>query len=65
MIDKTLLKDAMSTMLYSWGGDTPEEAIWAFNEFMEAFGMEAGIDSLEDTSSGYEAFEKELEDIDL
>ena len=60
MIDKKKLEEAMSTMMYSGGGDTPPEAIWAFNEFMEAFGMKSSIDDEENTEPGYEDFEKEL-----
>lgn len=28
---------ALSTLLHSWGSDTPPEAIWAANEFVDFF----------------------------
>ena len=32
---KKKLSECFSTLLYSWGGDTPPEAIWAANDFLE------------------------------
>ena len=28
-------KEAINTLLYSWGGDTPEEVVWGLNELMQ------------------------------
>lgn len=28
---------AFKTLLYSWGGDTPAEAIWAANQFLDIY----------------------------
>lgn len=30
-----LIEAFLSTLLYSWGGDTPSEAIWAANDFLD------------------------------
>lgn len=30
------LSECFQTLLYSWGGDTPPEAIWAANDFLNA-----------------------------
>jgi len=35
---------AISTMLSSWGGDTPPEAIWAFAEFVEWINAEYNLE---------------------
>lgn len=29
--------EAFTTLLFSWGGDTPPEAIWAGNDFLKVF----------------------------
>lgn len=39
---KTLIK-TFSTLLYSWGGDTPQEAIWAANELIDWINLEFGV----------------------
>lgn len=49
MIDKTIidykntiskkLSDCFQTLLYSWGGDTPPEAIWTANDFLKYFSL--------------------------
>ncbi len=31
------LSKCFETLLFSWGGDTPPEAIWAANEFLNHF----------------------------
>lgn len=38
---KSLLK-TFSTLIYSWGGDTPQEAIWAANELIDWINLEFG-----------------------
>jgi len=30
-------RSAMDTLLFSWGGDAPPEAVWAANELMEVY----------------------------
>jgi hypothetical protein len=39
---RELFIKALNTMLYSWGSDTPSEAIWAFNEFMDFYEAQTG-----------------------
>ena len=39
---KKLFVAAMETLLYSWGSDTPPEAIWAGNEFIKFYEKETG-----------------------
>lgn len=34
---KDILIKALNTLMYSWGGDTPPEAVWAGNELLEWF----------------------------
>jgi len=36
-MEKDLFLNALSTLLFSWGGDTPPEAIWAANDFLDYF----------------------------
>jgi len=36
-MEKDLFVKALSTLLFSWGSDTPPEAIWAANEFLDYF----------------------------
>jgi len=36
-MEKDLFLHALSTLLFSWGGDTPPEAIWAANDFLDYF----------------------------
>ena len=42
-MEKDLFIKALSTLLYSWGSDTPSEAIWAANEFLDYFEKINGI----------------------
>lgn len=41
--DKSLFNSALSTLLYSWGGDTPAEAIWASNQFLDFYERVYGV----------------------
>jgi hypothetical protein len=34
---KDLFVKSLNTMLYSWGGDTPPEAMWALTELVEFY----------------------------
>jgi len=43
MKEKVKFKQAIETILYSWGGDTPSEAIWAANELLDWLEMEYNI----------------------
>ena len=45
-----ILIESISTLLHSWGGDTPPEAIWAFNEIVDWVNSEYGfeIDQLDE-----------------
>ena len=36
-MNKELFLKALQTLFYSWGGDTPPEAYWAGNEFIDYF----------------------------
>ena len=43
MKEKKLFIDALETLLHSWGGDTPQEAVWGVNELLDWYQMEYGI----------------------
>lgn len=34
--------EALSTIMWSWGGDTPNEACWGFNELLDWYEAETG-----------------------
>ncbi len=36
--------NAIRTILYSWGGDTPCEAVWGVNELLDFYEAETGIE---------------------
>lgn len=36
-MEKELFLKALMTLFYSWGGDTPAEAIWSANDFLIYF----------------------------
>lgn len=36
-MNKELFLKALATLFYTWGGDTPPEAYWAANDFLEYF----------------------------
>lgn len=42
MKNKALFIDAIKTLLYSWGSDTPSEATWAANELLDFYEAETG-----------------------
>lgn len=44
MKNTRLLKEALSTLIHSWGGDTPQEAIWAYNELVDFLNAECYIE---------------------
>jgi len=37
MTDAEKIKNALGTLLYSWGSDTPNEVIWGLNELVQFF----------------------------
>ncbi len=58
MIKKQEFINALSTLLFSWGGDTPPEAVWAANEMLEwyekEYGVKLNIEIEEDGSTDFE-----------
>ena len=42
MINKVMFFEAMITLLFSWGGYTPADAVWAANEFLDFYEKETG-----------------------
>lgn len=59
------LKEAISTLLCSWGGDTPPEAIWAYND-LQKFLQDNGINIPEITDEenyDYEAIEQAIDNM--
>lgn len=64
MCNFKLLEKAFSTLLYSWGGNTPSEAIWAFNELLKFVEKEYNINIVEflnEDCSNYDTIIDELE----
>lgn len=55
MNNPKLLVNSLNTLFWSWGSDTPAEAIWAGNELLdwlkEEFGIDTGMYFLEDDVS--------------
>lgn len=43
MRNPKLFIKALQTLMTSWGGDTPPEAIWTFNELMDSYEKETGF----------------------
>jgi hypothetical protein len=43
MKEKQMFLDALSTLLHSWGGDTPSEAYWTFYELIEWYEKEYSV----------------------
>jgi len=59
MNKKELFLKAISTILYSWGGDTPIDAIWGVNELLDFYEIASG-----NKLSGRLEIEPEMTDID-
>ena len=58
MKNANLLKEALSTLIHSWGGDTPQEAIWTYNELVDFVNAECNtelkhIEDVENYSQTY------------
>lgn len=43
MKNKELFIKALTTLLYSWGGETPPDAIWAANDFLKWYEAEYNV----------------------
>ena len=56
---KELFLKAVNTLLYSWGGDTPADAIWGVNELLDFYEEDSG-----NKLSGRLDEEPEMTDID-
>ena len=59
------IKKAFVTLCYSWGGDTPAEAVWAANEFMQIFMETKEIVLLDESTENYEEFINQIKQKDL
>jgi hypothetical protein len=58
-------KDIFSTLLHSWGGDAPPEAVWTANELVDLYCEEnkiarGTIPELDEDLSNYDAFLKAI-----
>lgn len=42
MKNKELFAEIINGLLYSWGGDTPPEAIWSANDLLDFYEKETG-----------------------
>jgi hypothetical protein len=60
MIHKDKFVEALSTLLHSWGGDTPPEATWAANELLDFYEAETGhVMGFRLVESGVDPFEED------
>lgn len=59
------MKGIFSTLLHSWGGDSPVEAVWTANELMEFFLKSRNITLLDEDTSNYEKFIYQIEQVEL
>ena len=50
---KEKLELAFNTLEHTWGGDTPAEATWAANEFIDWLVAETGINFIERFREAY------------
>ena len=59
-MDIQKFRDALTTLMTSWGSDAPPEAVWAANEFMNVYYDSRGVPKesriyfQEDSNSDYE-----------
>ena len=65
MNERALFLKAIRTLLYTWGGDTPPEAIWTLQELIEWLNKEFGLNIESPTEDDYyngdsTAFEKKM-----
>jgi len=67
MPHKDKLKEMLSTLFYSWGGDTPKEAVWAGNELLEWIELVLNVKIKErfnediDAGNNYDSVIKEID----
>lgn len=59
-MDNSLEYKWLTTLLYSWGSDTPQEVIWGINEMVQWLNEKHGFE-LEEL---YEPYSSEAEDPD-
>lgn len=64
MNNKELLADAITTLAYSWGSDTPPEVFWGLNDLIDFLNAEYHVSIPKMESEDGEAIEKLLNDID-
>jgi hypothetical protein len=59
---KDLFLSAIQTLLFSWGGDAPAEAVWTFNELVDWLNEEENLNlsHLNEDLSNYSIIEEEL-----
>lgn len=58
--------EALNTMLFSWGGDTPPEALWAMTEFVKWLNKEYDLNLPVVTEADYyenQTFHDKFEEI--
>jgi len=58
MKNTTLFETALRTLCFSWGGDAPADAIWAYNDFVLWIEAEYNVkfdELLEEDLSNYES----------
>ena len=66
MKNKKELDEFISTLMFSWGGDTPPEAIWAVEDFARWLAKEKNTTynfSLEEFEPDFEGFMEEIQRI--
>lgn len=69
MKNPELFIKAMNTMLHSWGGDTPPEALWALTEFVEWINSEYNLHLSVPTEGDYyndnKEFDKQMQTLEI
>ena len=59
--EKQLLLETLDTLMFSWGGDTPPEAIWAGNSLLKWIEKEFNVKintELEENEESSESYDK-------
>jgi len=64
-INPTTCKTFLNELLYSWGSDTPTEAIWALQKFTEMLNTKFGFELEAPSEDEYfdDTFDKKVEAI--
>ena len=68
MAYKNKFEEFFGTLFHSWGGDTPQETVWAANDFIDAlielFGFEIedrfDIDGVTTNGNDYSVLEEQI-----